>query len=56
MILSQKQTEQMKEASKPLVKFLCENFHPHVKVIVEPDGAEFLEGAALVKIDEFIRD
>lgn len=55
MILTTEQIEQLKEASKPLVKFLNE-FHPHVKVIVESDGVEFLEGSASVKIDEFIKD
>ena len=56
MILTKEQTEQLQEASKPLVKFLCENFHPHVYVIVEPGGAEFVEGLARVKIEEFIKD
>ena len=46
----------MKEAAKPLVMFLNDNCHPHVKVIVEPDGAEIVEGSASVKIEEFIKD
>lgn len=56
MILSKEQLEQFEEASKPLVKFLCDNFHPHVTVIVQPCGVEILEGSASVKIEEFIRD
>ncbi len=56
MILTPEQTVQFNEASKPLVKFLCDNFHPHVKVIVEHSGAEILESSASVKIEEFIKD
>lgn len=56
MILKEEQLAQFKEASKPLVKFLCDNFHPHVTVIVGPAGAELLEGSCTVKIEEFIRD
>lgn len=33
------------EASKPLIKYLCENHHPHVSVIVTPINAELLEGS-----------
>lgn len=56
MTLFEKQIEELKEAAKPLVKFLCDNFHPHVKIIVEPSGIEILEGLASVKIDDFIKD
>lgn len=56
MILSKEQIDAMLEAAKPLVKFLNENCHPHVKVIVEPDGAEIVEGYARVKIEEFLKD
>lgn len=56
MILTKEQVEQFKEAAKPLVKFLNDNFHPHVTIIVECGGAEILESSALVKIEEFIKD
>lgn len=55
MLLTASQIEQIEEASKPLVKFLCDNFHPHVYIIVNPTGAEFVEGLASVKIEEFIK-
>ncbi len=56
MILTKEQVNEFEEAAKPLVKWLCENCHPHVSVIVEPSGAELLEGIASVKIEEFIKD
>lgn len=56
MILTKEQRTELERASKPLMKFLAENFHPHVKVIVENDRAELLEGSASVATDEFILD
>lgn len=30
------------------MKFLSENFHPHVKVIVESNSVEILEGLSII--------
>lgn len=56
MILTKEQLLEFEVASKPLIKFLCDNFHPHVTVIVTPSDAEICEGSALIKCDEFIKD
>lgn len=56
MILTKEQIAELTEATKPLMKFLAENFHPHVKVIVDSTNAEFLEGSATVQNFEFIKD
>ncbi len=56
MKLSKDQVKEFEEACKPLVKFLCENCNPHVTVLVEPTGAELVEGSARVKITEFMKD
>jgi hypothetical protein len=55
-MFTKEQIEEMKEAAKPLVKFICENCNPYGKVIVECGGAELLEASAIVKIEEFIKD
>ena len=45
------------EASKPLIKHLNENHHPHVTAIVTPSGIELLEGVmSNPNITEFIKD
>lgn len=54
--LTAEQIKEFEEAAKPLVEWLCENGHPHMKAIVEPSGAELVEGQCLVKIEEFIKD
>ena len=56
MILTEIQRANMKEAAKPLVKWLNDNCHPHVKVIVDLSGAELLEGLTSVAIEEFWKD
>ncbi len=56
MILTEIQRANMREAAKPLVKWLNENCNPHVKVIVNPCGAEVLEGLTSVAIEEFWKD
>ncbi len=36
--------KKFEELTLPLVTYLQENFHPHVKVIVTPRHAELVEG------------
>jgi hypothetical protein len=40
-------TEKMKELSelsKPLIDWINANYHPHVKIIIDCDSAEVVEG------------
>ena len=46
MILSNEQTLAMKVAAMPLMVWLCENCHPHVKAIVDSELVEIMEGLA----------
>lgn len=49
--------DELKEAAKPLIKYLNENHHPHVTAIVSPTGVEILEGVRSVQnINDFIKD
>lgn len=53
-------TEQMKEfeaVARPLIKWLCENMHPHHTVVVTPTGAELLEGKCSTgQILDYVKD
>lgn len=54
---NKKKLEELKEAAKPLIKYLCENYHPHVTAIVTPTSIEVMEGVqAASNITEFIVD
>lgn len=44
------------EAAKPMMKYLCENYHPHVTVIIDGTRAELLEGLKTIKCDDYIPD
>jgi hypothetical protein len=44
------------EAVKPLMKWLCENTHPHTTAIVDGTLAQLVEGVENVKTDEFLID
>ena len=52
--LTQEKIAELKKLSFPLMKFLCKNFHPHVKIIVTQTTAEFLEGLCSVYTSEFL--
>ncbi len=56
MVLTEKQRVQFEEAARPLMKFLGDNFHPHVKAIVDYYDAEFLESSVLFKTEDYIKD
>ncbi len=43
-------------AATPLIKYLAENHHPHMSVIVTSDSAEMVEGVMTARTDEFIKD
>jgi hypothetical protein len=42
--------------ARPLVKFLCDNHHPHTKIIITCNTVELLEGIRGADISEFLRD
>ena len=44
------------EACKPLMKYLSENWHPHVKCLVTGNDAELLSGEIVYQNNEFIVD
>ena len=56
MILTEEQKKDFEKVSKPLIKFLAENFHPHVTAIVINNRAEILEGFASIEKNEYIKD
>jgi len=56
MILTKQQIEEFETASKPLIKWLNDNCHPHVTAIVTPSSTEILESSAYVLNDEFFKD
>ena len=48
--------EEFEKSVRPLIKYLCDNHHPHVSVIVTPISSEIVEGVANVEVRDYIRD
>lgn len=48
--------ETFEEVVKPLMKWLCENTHPHTTIIVRSNSAELVEGIKVIETNEFLID
>lgn len=44
------------EAAKPLIKWLCDNMHPHSHVLVHSTCAELVEGSMVFNTEQFVKD
>lgn len=45
------------ELARPMIKYLCENYHPLVTVIITPTSAELFEGLKTIgRVEDYIRD
>ena len=49
MILTEKHLEELRAAAIPLMQWLNDNCHPHVKIIVDSEHIELLEGLATAR-------
>jgi hypothetical protein len=56
MIITTEQREEFEKASRPLMKFLGDTFHPHVKVIVNYASSEILESSGTFKTEDYVKD
>ena len=56
-MLEEDQEKSFEAAARPLIKWLCENVHPHHVVVVTHQDAQLLEGAANTgMIYDYLRD
>lgn len=56
MILDKEKQKEFEKAAEPLIKFLCDNFYPHVSVTVECGSAKLSEDVCSIRTDKFIKD
>ena len=50
------QKEQFEEKAKDMMKWLCENGHPHMSIVITPTTAELAEGVIGITSSEFVVD
>lgn len=55
-MMTKEQIEEFEKTAKPMVKWLNENMHPHVMVVITPVGAELLEAKVFIPVEEYIKD
>ncbi len=42
--------------TRPLIKYLCENHHPHTQITITPTHAELSEGIRAYTTHEYVKD
>lgn len=47
--VSAEQRDELERLAKPLMKWLEDNWHPHVKIVMDNMGMELLEGVTTVR-------
>lgn len=51
--MSDDDLKEFRELTEPLIKWLNENHHPHVTLIITTNSAELSEGLLAVKINKY---
>ena len=56
MVLSEEQQKNYEEVVRPLIKWLNDNCHPHVTVVVDCSHAELSEGVSSFRTEDYWLD
>lgn len=57
MILTEEQRKEFEEIARPILRFLNDNCHPHVNVLITPTSAELTEGVfSTGQILDYVKD
>lgn len=55
--MTQKQRqEEFEKVVRPVIEFLCKNYHPHCTIIIDQANAELLEGEIILHTEDYIQD
>ena len=50
------QRKEFEDITRPVIKWMCENIHPHATTIITPTSAELLEGVIAFTASEYVLD
>ena len=53
---TEEQREEFDKMAKPLIKWLNDNGHPHMKIIIDPSSYEVVSGEFATQTFEFVKD
>lgn len=54
--MTEEQRQEFEKVLRPLIKFLNDNYHPHVTVVVDCKRAELFEGLCSFITDDYLKD
>lgn len=53
---TEEKRKEFEAVAKPLIKWINDNGHPHMSVIITPTSAELVEGSIGIHTTEFVKD
>jgi hypothetical protein len=56
MKLTEQQCKEFESITRPVIKWLNDNCHPHVTAVIDPTRAELLEGVCAYPTNDYLRD
>jgi protein involved in ribonucleotide reduction len=56
MIATKEQIEEFEKVTRPVIKWLNDNCHPHVGVVIDCGSAELHEGFCRITTEDYIKD
>ncbi len=54
--MTRAQRQEFEQLARPLIKFLNDNGHPHMHIVITTSDAEISEGVTAFSTDEYIKD
>lgn len=54
--MNKEKEKKFEELTRPLIKWINEEFNPHAKIIIDVDSAEVVCGEMAFKTDDYIMD
>jgi hypothetical protein len=55
--MANEKIKEFEELVRPILKYLCDNYDPHVLVIITPTSAELLKGKMSIgEVSDYIKD
>ena len=54
--LSKKEQDEFESVVSPVMKWLSENYHPHIHIVIESNYAQLFEGQKIFYSNEFLVD
>lgn len=56
MISTEEQRKELEVLSRPLIKWMNDNCHPHTEIRIDHLSAELLEGVCAIRVTDYIKD